>query len=152
MFEEPFVRDGTDCASDNTAARVPDTVSGTAEAELASAQSGNPGFQFPPRVWGAMLLCYAIFFGTIFMATGGSGHARFAIAVSVLYTAMYFGLGRVFARQAGPEDASPIDRTGILPTNTGPMSAGSVYAQVLVVPLALVLFGIAIATIVVVAG
>ncbi len=106
------------------------------------------GFQFPKRVWVAMLACYGVFFIAILAATGASGHARFAIIVSVLYTAMYFGVARIGSLQGGPEDASPLDRGQDLQTWAGPMSSGSVYSQVLIVPVVLAFFGIAIAAII----
>ncbi len=104
----------------------------------------NPGFQFPRRVWLAMFACYAIFFLAIAAATGGSGHARFAIIISVLYAAVYFGVARIGARQAGPEDISPLDQGKMLDTFTGLMDKRAVYGQVLIVPLAVALFGMAI--------
>lgn len=108
----------------------------------------NAGFEFPARLWGAMIACYAVFFAAITAATGGSGTARFAIVISILYTAMYFGLARIGARQAGPEARSPLDLNKPLMTWTGPMNAGSVYSQVLVVPMTLAIFGTGIALIV----
>lgn len=104
----------------------------------------NPGFQFPRRVWLAMFACYGTFFLGIAAATGGSGYARFAIVISVLYTVIYFGVARIGARQAGPEDISPLDRGKMLDTWTGLMDKRAVYGQVLIVPLAVALFGIAI--------
>lgn len=108
----------------------------------------KPGFQFPPRVWGLMLASYAVFFVAIFAATGGSGHARFAIVISVLYTAMFFGVARIGAGIGGPERLSPLDRGQPLQTWTGPMDSRSAYAQVLVVPMVIALFGIGIAAII----
>lgn len=104
----------------------------------------NRGFELPRAIWFSMLGCYAIFFGAIAFATGGSGAARFAIIVSVIYTAIYFGVARIGARQAGAEEPSPLDRGKPLQTWTGPMDAKSVYGQVLIVPVAIALFGAAI--------
>ncbi|KEO89702.1 hypothetical protein EH31_11125 [Erythrobacter longus] len=104
----------------------------------------NAGFQLPRKLWIAMLGCYATFFAAIALATGGSGAARFAIIVSVLYTAMYFGLARIGACQAGPEGRSPLDEGKKLSTWTGMMDKNAVYSQVLIVPVAVALFGIAI--------
>jgi len=104
----------------------------------------NKGFELPQSVWFAMLGAYAVFFAAIAAATGGSGPARFAIVISVLYTAIYFGVARIGARQAGPEAPSPLDRGQKLPTWTGPMDAKSVYGQVLIVPFAVALFGLGI--------
>lgn len=110
--------------------------------------TGNPGYQLPARVWGTMLACYGIFFLAIFAATGSSGHARFAIIVSVLYTAMYFGVARIIAKIGGQEARSPLDRGQSLQTDTGPMNKGAVYSQVLIVPMVLVLFGVGMAVII----
>lgn len=107
----------------------------------------NPGFQLPRRLWLAMLACYVVFFGAIAIATGGSGAARFAIVISVLYTFVFFGVARIGARQAGPEARSPLDRGQSLSTWTGPMESRTVFAQVLIVPVVLALFAIGIAII-----
>lgn len=105
------------------------------------------GFQLPRWVWTGMLGSYAVFFVAITVATGGSGHALFAIAVSILYTVMFFGLARAIARQAGPEQASPLARNQPLQTWCGPMEPGAVYGQILVVPAAIAFFAVAIAVI-----
>ncbi len=60
---------------------------------------------------------------------------------------MFFGLARVIARQAGPDARSPLLRGQALPTWCGPMEAGAVYGQMLVVPAAVALFGVGIAVI-----
>lgn len=113
---------------------------------------GNRGFELPRAIWFSMLGCYLVFFAAIAFATGGSGAARFAVIVSVLYTAIYFGVARIGARQAGAEEPSPLDRGKPLQTWTGPMDAKSVYSQVLIVPIAIALFGAAILTITTVIG
>lgn len=105
------------------------------------------GFELPRSVWISMLGCYAVFFIAIAIATGGSGSARFAIVVSVLFTTMYFGTARVAARQAGREACSPLERGEDLQTWCGPMERTTVYGQILVVPAAIALFGIGIAVI-----
>lgn len=114
---------------------------------IAIAAPPNPGFELPSRLWGAMFACYAAFFLAIFGATGGSGHARFAIVISILYTIMFFGLARLGSQQAGPEARSPLDRGLPLMTWTGAMDSRSVFSQVLVVPVVLALFGTGIAVI-----
>ncbi|MXP09692.1 hypothetical protein [Pseudoblastomonas halimionae] len=108
---------------------------------------GNPGYQLPSRVWHTMFACYAVFFTALAVATGGSGKALFAIVVSALYTTIYFGVASIGAGQAGREETSPLERGEPLQTWTGPMNAISVYAQILVVPLAVAGFGIGVATI-----
>lgn len=116
----------------------------------AAQQAAEPyrGFELPPGLWTVMLGSYALFFATLMVATGGSGHARFAVIVSALYTAMFFGTARAMTRQAGPEARSPLSRGKPLMTATGPMDMASVASQILVVPLLVALFGTAIALIV----
>lgn len=113
----------------------------------APAQPESRRFELPGTVWGAMFACYAVFFAAVTVATGGSGHALFAIAISVLYAAMFFGTALVLARQGAAQPSSPLDRAQALPTWTGPMSARAVYGQVLVVPASIALFGVAISVI-----
>jgi len=105
------------------------------------------GFQLPRRVWIGMLASYGVFFVAIAAATGGSGHARFAIVVSLLYTVMFFGLARVMARQAGAEQVSPVSQQQPLQTWCGPMEPKAVYGQVLVVPAAIAFFAVAVAVV-----
>ena len=104
-------------------------------------------YELPGTLWGAMISCYAVFFVSITVATGGSGHALFAIMISVLYTAMFFATARIVALQGQAQEASPLSRGQALPTWTGPMGAGAVYGQVLVVPACIALFGVGIAVI-----
>jgi hypothetical protein len=113
----------------------------------APAQPEARRFELPRSVWAGMFASYAVFFAAITLATGAGGRAIFAIVISVLYTVMYFGLARVIARQAGPDGRSPLLRGEPLPTWCGPMDAKAVYGQILVVPLAVALFGIGIAVI-----
>ncbi len=107
--------------------------------------SPNPGFEMPRAIWTAMLGCYAVFFAAITIATGGSARALFVIAVSAIYTVIYFGVARIGAKQAGREDTSPLDQGKPLQTWTGPMDRHSVFGQVLIVPLAIAIFSSAIA-------
>lgn len=116
-------------------------------AGVAPAQPEARRFELPASVWVGMLASYAVFFLAITLATGGSARAIFAIVISLLYTAMYFGLARVIARQAGPDARSPLLRGEALPTWCGPMDAQAVYGQILVVPMAVALFGVGIAVI-----
>lgn len=113
-------------------------------APVAPDAPANAGFQLPRNLWVSMLTCYAVFFAAIAVATGGSGAARFAIIVSVLYTAMYFGVASIGARQAGPESKSPLEQGKMLDTWTGPMDKKAVYGQILIVPFAVAIFGVAI--------
>jgi len=107
----------------------------------------DPGFQLPASLWSALLACYVVFFAGIVFGTAGSGKAIMAIAISALYAAMFFGLARVMARQAGPEPRSPLAQGRPLDTWCGPMSPAAVYGQILSVPIALAFFGLAIGVI-----
>ena len=111
------------------------------------AQPENRRFELPTSVWAGMIASYVVFFASITLATGGSGHAVFAIVISVLYTVMFFGVAWLIARQAGPDAASPLLRGKPLPTWCGPMDAKAVYGQILIVPMAVALFGLGIAVI-----
>lgn len=113
----------------------------------APVQPESRRFELPGTVWGAMIACYAVFFVSITVATGGSGHALFAILISVLYTAMFFATARIIALQGQAQDSSPLSQGRALPTWTGPMGTGAVYGQVLVVPACIALFGVGIAVI-----
>ncbi len=107
----------------------------------------NPGFELPRGIWMGMLGSYVVFFIAIAAATGGSARAVFAIVISVLYAAMFFGTARLIARQAGDEARSPLERGKPLQTWCGPMEPKAVYGQVLVVPMAIASFAIGIAAI-----
>ncbi len=102
------------------------------------------GFEVPPAIWGAMVVCYTLFLVLLLAATGGA-HAAFAIAISAIYVAMFFGTSKVMLRQAPAQPRSPLaSYGGKLATLYGPLGRGEVMAQMLVVPGAIVLFGIAI--------
>ena len=104
-------------------------------------------FEFPRWIWAVMLGGYATFLGGLFAATAGEGRAVFAVLISGLYMAMFFGTARVLAKVDGRRVVA-FDRTGgMLNTWTGPMSIGSVAGQVLVLPVLLGFFGVAIAMI-----
>lgn len=107
----------------------------------------HSSFEFPGWIWGSMLASYAIFFSAMFATTSSSGPAIFAVTVSLLYTAMYFGSARLLAQIDRRKVRSFDRRGGVLDTWTGPMSTRSVAAQVLVVPLCVAFFGISIAVI-----
>jgi len=112
----------------------------------------NNGFELPKSVWLGMFACYAVFFAAIAAATGGSARAIFAIVISIIYALIYFGVARVGAKQAGPECASPLNRGKPLQTWTGPTDRLSVFGQVLIVPIAIALFGIAMLIVTAFAG
>lgn len=104
-------------------------------------------FELPPAVWITMVGSYVVFLLALLGATGGAG-AAFAIAISAFYVAMFFGTARALLRQAPAQSASPLHRAGsVLQTAFGPLTRHEVYGQVLIVPVAVAFFGIAIAII-----
>jgi hypothetical protein len=105
-------------------------------------------FELPRAIWQGMITCYAVFLIALLASTGG-GRAGFAIAVSAVYIVMFFGTARVVARQSPPQKASPLERPGtILQTAFGPMSRSAVFGQILIVPAAVAMFGLAIAVVI----
>ena len=146
MFEQPrtaFV-DFVGLADEVEPAPFADVTSQTRQAPV---QPEWRRFELPARVWVGMIASYAVFFASVALATGGSGHARFAIVISILYTVMFFGVARLIARQAGADGRSPLLRGEALQTWCGPMSPAAVYGQILVVPMAVAGFGLGIAVI-----
>ena len=83
--------------------------------------------------------------GGLLGATAGGGRAASAIAISAFYVAMFFGTARVLAN-VDNRRVGVFNRTGgRLNTWTGPMDTRSVAGQVLVLPVLLGFFGVAIA-------
>jgi hypothetical protein len=102
------------------------------------------GFEIPPAVWGTMVACYALFLALLLAATGGA-HAAFAIAISAVYVAMFFGTAKAMLAQAPAQPHSPLaSYGGKLATLYGPLGRGAVAAQMLVVPGTVALFGAAV--------
>ena len=101
-------------------------------------------FELPAGVWKAMVGCYALFLLALLGATGDA-RASFAIAISALYVAMFFGTARMILRQSPAQPPSPLGRQGgVLHTICGPLGIREVYGQMLVVPAAITLFAVAI--------
>ena len=113
------------------------------------AQPEHSDMEFPAWVWIAMFACYAVFFGGLVLATRGDMEAGFVIAISAAYTLMYFGTASLLVALKRDGHRSPFARGAApLATLTGPMTIGAVVGQVLLIPLCLALFGLAIAVIV----
>lgn len=104
--------------------------------------------EIPGWIWGTMALCYGLFFGGLFAASGHDGEAVFAIVISLGYAAMYFGTATLLFGMNPPRQPSNFMR-GLAPlqTWTGPMDTRAVAAQILTVPACLAFFGIAAAMI-----
>ena len=104
-------------------------------------------FEFPRWIWAVMLGGYGTFLGGLLGATAGNGRAEFAILISAVYIAMFFGTAKVLANVDGRRVGAFNRSGGKLGTWTGPMDIGSVAGQVLVLPVLLGFFGVAIAVI-----
>ncbi|WP_120717424.1 hypothetical protein [Tsuneonella amylolytica] len=119
-------------------------------AQLASPAPALPehsDFELPRWMWSVMLGGYGTFLGGLLGATAGEGRAEFAVAISAFYVAMFFGTARVLAN-VDDRRVGVFGRTGgKLNTWTGPMDTRSVAGQVLVLPVLLGFFGVAIAII-----
>ena len=122
----------------------PDEAPLAASAKVDPRPIVQPGFQLPGSVWKLMGACYAIFLAAMAGLASGSGFALFMVVISALYTIMYFATGSVLAGMLGRQDPSPLEEGKPLPTWAGPMSRGSVYGQVLIVPFGIALFGVAV--------
>lgn len=109
------------------------------------------GFQLPASIWQAMFVCYAVFIGSLAAATGGSGYARFMLAIAGLFVVIYFSAGAILAAVGGKDSVQAVAGKP-LQTIYGPVDANSVRVQVLVVPVALALFGLGILTVASLAG
>lgn len=106
-------------------------------------------FGIPPVIWGSMTASYVLFFGGLILGTGHDGRALFMIAISILYTLMYFGTAYALNSLGGGGRLRQKSQwvKGRFDTHTGWMSFGSVFGQMLVVPIMFAFFGIAIAII-----
>jgi hypothetical protein len=101
-------------------------------------------FEIPAAMWAMMIACYAVFLAALLAATGDA-YAGFAIAISAFYVAMFFGTARALVGQAPEQARSPLARAGgKLQTLCGPLGRREVMAQMLVVPAAIALFGVAV--------
>ncbi|WP_301751402.1 hypothetical protein [uncultured Erythrobacter sp.] len=120
----------------------------TDEVPIAELVGERRTFELPASVWQIMSACYAVFLIALLASTGG-GRAGFAIAVSAIYIAMFFGTARMITRQGPQQEPAPVRNPGThLQTAFGPMSRGAVFGQILIVPLAVAVFGIAIAIVI----
>ena len=102
------------------------------------------GFEVPAGIWGAMIACYGVFIAAILAATAG-GYATFSIVIAVVYLAMFFGVTKVILKHGPEQPRSPLERHGgVLQTIYGPLARRDVAAQMLVVPMAIAFFGVAV--------
>jgi hypothetical protein len=146
IAESTPLHDNRDSTSDKLVP-LPQIEANDNETIAAPQQPEARMFELPSNIWRAMIACYAIFLIALLGATGGA-HAGFAIAISAIYVAMFFGTARVMLRQSSPQPRSALERRGaVLQTAYGPLARAEVYGQVLIVPAAVAFFGVGIAVI-----
>ena len=106
-------------------------------------------FGIPPVIWGSMAASYIVFFAGLMLGTGHDGRTLFMIAISVLYALMYFGTAFALngVGASGRSALASQWQGGKFDTHTGRMSFGSVFGQMLIVPIMFALFGAGIAVI-----
>lgn len=109
------------------------------------------GFQLPSAIWKAMFACYALFISALAVATGGDGHAKMAIAISALFMLVYFSTASILSALNGV-DRSSVKAGRPLQTIYGPLNVREVWAQVLIIPVALALFGLGILIVTIAVG
>lgn len=115
------------------------------EGQLAPREGERRGFEIPARIWWSMVACYGVFLAALLAATGSSPHAIFMIVVSLGYVVMFFGLTKLMVHHGPAQTRSPLIHSGsVLQTVYGPLRSSEVAAQMLIVPLAVAFFGVAI--------
>jgi hypothetical protein len=94
----------------------------------------------PVAVGRAIIGVYAGLIGIFFVTMGGSGEARFMIAISGFYVAMFLAVPRIFFTIENDRSTRPDLRRFMargIDTHTGRMSGGSALAQIFIVPVLL---------------
>lgn len=107
-------------------------------------------FGLPAALFVMTVAAYFAFLGIMTAAFGGDGLV-IPMAICVVYVVMAFGVPALWTR-IGPNDGAQrmswaaFQGRGVM-THNGPVSAGAAIAQVLILPLAVLIWGIAIAVI-----
>jgi ABC-type dipeptide/oligopeptide/nickel transport system permease subunit len=106
-------------------------------------------FGLPTTLYGATIACYLGFLMIVGTAFANPVLA-IPLAIIVLLIVAFFGVPAIWTRLKGnvsePQTMGEFESRGIM-TNTGRLSAGEASAQVLVLPVLLVCWGIAVAVI-----
>ncbi len=88
----------------------------------------------PPSIRGGFAAAWVVLFGLFWGFFAWGREATFAVVVSTLFAAMYFGVPIIMAHQTSP-------RTGYfsseIQTYTGPVSRSAAAAQIMLIPVAL---------------
>lgn len=120
----------------------------------AEAPAVDRSFGLPSALYGATVACYFGFLLIIGSAFAGPGLA-IPMAIFVLFIVAGFGVPALWTRLAGntstPQTLGEFESRGIM-TYTGWLSAGDATVQMLILPVLLVVWGLAIAVIAAVVG
>lgn len=122
---------------------------------LSSRRRAVPGarsFELPGGIFGAMAAAYLSFIAAMGAAFGGGEMMPLLLGICLVYLAMYLGVPFVMASvDTGTASRllawGQLRQRGLM-TAGGHMSAGSVLAQVLIVPACVAFFGMAVLVIV----
>jgi hypothetical protein len=107
-------------------------------------------FGLPTELFAVTVLSYLAFLGVMAAAFGG-GELWIPMVVFVVYIVMAFGIPAMWT-QIGPDDGArrlswaAFRNNGVM-THDGRVSAGAAAAQVLILPLAILFWGVAVAVI-----
>ena len=104
------------------------------KATLLTAHDGHVFDDIPRGIWGGFGLAWIMLFSLFWMFFAHGTAAVFAITVSTLFGAMYFGLPLVMLRQTKPRSRLI---SGKIATCTGPVLVKSAAVQILLIPVAL---------------
>ncbi len=94
----------------------------------------------PSAVGRGIVAVYSSLIAIFFLTMGSSGEARFMIAISGFYVAMFLAVPRIFfAIERDPSRRPDLSRFMVqgIDTHTGRMSGGSALAQIFIVPVLL---------------
>jgi hypothetical protein len=101
-----------------------------------------------PGVYKLALVCWLLLLGIFWVTFSGSTAALFMVTVGTFYAAVFFGVPFLMSRIGGFSSHSPlplVDFTeGAFDTIDGPIGGGEALLQVILVPLALGIGGVAI--------
>lgn len=108
--------------------------------------------QMHPAVYKLAVLSWAMFMAVFWITFFVSSNALFMVVVGTFYAFMFFGVPFVFTRIAPKADLHGLSLgeflRGRFDTNSGPIAAGEALLQVILVPLALSIGGVAIGLII----
>jgi hypothetical protein len=100
-----------------------------------------------PGMYGLATLCWAVFIGIFWLTFAASANALFMVAISTAYALMFFGvpfvMSRLVPRKAKPDSGLFEFLHGKVDTLYGPIDSVEALVQMIVVPVALSLGGIA---------